>query len=149
MPLIAGTILPGGAVIDVMVGVSAARQRLLLANALPVPYPVAVRVLIDTGSSHSGFAGRVFEELRVAPVGKMPLLTPSTVQESPHECDVFDVSHSLVANGAAHPFGTSRVILADCWMEDEGMEGLIGRDILDRCNFLYFGRERSFTLGFA
>jgi hypothetical protein len=149
MPLITGPILPGGAVIDVRVGVSATRSRLLLANSLPVPYPVAVRVLIDTGSSHSGFAGRVFEELRIAPVGKMPLLTPSTVPESPHECDVFDVSLSLVANGAAHPFGTSRVMKADCWMEGEGMEGLIGRDILDRCTFMYYGKERCFSLGFA
>ena len=37
---------------------------------------------------------------------------------------------------------------ADCWHEDEGMEALIGRDILDHCFFQYLGPDRRFTLAF-
>ena len=149
MPLVTGPLLPGGAIIDVLVGVSGPRRALLEKHSFPVPHPVAVRVLIDTGSSHTGFAPRVFNELGISPVGTMHILTPSTLPHAPHECDLFDATLSLVANGAAHPFGGRRVVSADCWMESEGIEGLIGRDILDRCTFMYFGLEKAFSLGFV
>ncbi|MDB5310799.1 MAG: hypothetical protein JWO38_5001 [Gemmataceae bacterium] len=66
--------------------------------------------------------------------------------DSPHECDLFQVSLDLVAGGSRRPFGDLRAIVAECWMESEGIEGLIGRDVLAHCNFLYMGRERAFTL---
>jgi hypothetical protein len=52
----------------------------------------------------------------------------------------------MVAGGRACPFPDTYVMSADCWLEGEGIEGLIGRDILARCNFMYFGPEGGFNL---
>ena len=56
MPLLTGPLTPGGAIIDVLVGVSRPRLALLLKHQFPVPVPVHVRAVIDTGASVSGFA---------------------------------------------------------------------------------------------
>jgi hypothetical protein len=58
------------------------------------------------------------------------------------------VALAIVANGTAHPFPDSLVMVADCWYEGDAYEALIGRDILDHCNFQYLGPERQFQLAF-
>jgi hypothetical protein len=148
MPLINGQIVGGWAVVDVMVGVSDRRRSQLRKNQLPVPHPVHVRALIDTGSSISALAPRVFRELRIIPVTRSTVITPSTKHDAPHECNFYDVSLALVAGGSQHPFPESRVIEADCWHSDEGLDGLIGMDILCRCFLQFHGPERTFTLAF-
>jgi hypothetical protein len=148
MPYLTGPIVPAGAVIDVLVGVSRPRRILLEKHNFAIPQSVHVRALIDTGASVSGFAPRVFTALDVTPVAKTFVLTPSTPPNAPHECDLYHVSLSLVADGSAHQFPDSQVIAADCWLAGEGIEALIGRDILDRCFFQYVGLERKFTLAF-
>jgi len=90
----------------------------------------------------------VFTALDITPIAKTLILTPSTPPHAPHECDLYHVSLSLVADGSAHAFPESRGMAADCWLEGEGIEALIGRDILDRCFFQYIGLERKFTLAF-
>ncbi len=146
MPYINGPILPGGPVVDVLVGAPAAKAALLHKHGFPVPNPVPVRALIDTGASLSAFAPRVFSALDLNPIDQIPVLTPSTRPDAPHVCDRFLVSLSLVAEGRACPFPDTEVMAADCWLEDEGIEALVGRDILDRCFFQYLGPDHRFTL---
>lgn len=148
MPYLTGPIVPSGAVIDVLVGVSQPRRLLFAKHHFPIPEPVAVRAMIDTGASISGFQPGVFQSLDLTAVSTGLILTPSTLPDAPHECELFDVSLSLIAAGVAHPFPDSRVMAADCWLEGEGIDALIGRDILDRCFFQYVGLERKFTLAF-
>lgn len=148
MPLISGRIDRHGAVVDVLVGVSGPRQRMLRRHGFPIPQPIPVRAMIDTGSFVTGFAPRVFRSLGIGSVGTLAVFTPSTSPDAPHPAEAFDVTLSVVANGAAHPFTTARVIAADCWLPDEGVEGLVGRDLLDHCGFQYWGPERTFTLAF-
>jgi hypothetical protein len=90
----------------------------------------------------------VFVSLDLTPVGQVSILTPSTPSNAPPEADLFDVSLSLVAGGVTNPFPDTRVMAADCWHPDEGIEALLGRDILDRCFFRYMGPDRRFTLAF-
>ena len=58
------------------------------------------------------------------------------------------MSLGFVAGGRHHPFPDTHVIATDCWLPDEGIEALIGRDILDQCFFQYIGIERTFTIAF-
>lgn len=58
------------------------------------------------------------------------------------------MSLSLVAGGTAVRFPDSRVMEADCWRPDEGIEALIGMDLLTRCFFQLNGPEKWFTLAF-
>lgn len=104
--------------------------------------------MIDTGASVSGFAPRVFRELDLTPSDELAILTPSTLPDSPHACPLYQVSLAIVAEGRSCPFPDCDVIATDCWHPGEGIEGLIGRDILDRCFFQYIGQDRRFTLSF-
>lgn len=149
MAIVNGKITRDGPVIDVLIGVPKSRANLLAKNGFPVPPPIALRVIIDTGSHGSGFAPWVFEKLDLTPIGKITILTPSTRVEAPHECDEFHVSLSLVADGEPRPFGDRVVINPDCWHHREEIVGLIGRDILAHCNFFYFGKDREFKLAFG
>jgi hypothetical protein len=87
----------------------------------------------------------VFQALDITPVTRSTVITASN---TPHECDFYDVSLSLVANGSAHLFPDTRVMEADCWQPDEGVEAIIGMDILFSCNFQLLGPERQFILAF-
>jgi hypothetical protein len=148
MPYVTGNILPIGAVLDVLVGVPAVRAGLLRKHGFAIPTPVPVRALIDTGASLSAFTPRVFDALDLRPLDQIAVLTPSTKPDVPHIADWHQVSLSLVADGRECSFPDIHVMSADCWLESEGMEALIGRDILDRCFFQYFGLDRRFTLAF-
>lgn len=150
MPMTHGRLTAAGAVIDVMLGVGPMRERLLRKHSLRVPGPVPVRAVIDTGASISGFASRFFKELELPPVGIQRILTPSTTTDTPCECELFDVTIYLIANGQPHAFTNLRVIAAHGWhpAAEEGVEALIGRDLLDQGTFYYYGKERTFTFGF-
>jgi hypothetical protein len=148
MPIVSDKIGPSGAVIDILLEVSHPRRRLLERSGVAIPPAVHVRALIDTGANISGFTPRVFTELDVTPVDKIAVMTPSTSPDSPHQANLYDVSLSVVAGGRANPIADFRVMEADCWLAGEGVEALIGRDILERCFFQYRGPDRAFTLAF-
>ena len=90
----------------------------------------------------------MFTALDLRPLDQIAVLTPSTKPDAPHLADWHQVSLSLVAEGRECPFPDTHVMSADCWLEGEGMEALIGRDILDRCFFQYLGLDRKYTLAF-
>ncbi|HEY1381278.1 MAG TPA: hypothetical protein VGF55_31045 [Gemmataceae bacterium] len=148
MPYLTGRLTPIGAVVDVLIGVSTQRKKLLVKNGLPVPNPSHVRSLIDTGATVSGFASRVFRELGLTPATRINVLTPSTPHDAPHLCAFYDVSLQLVAEGRPHQFLESRVMAADCWPPGDRIEGLLGLDILNHCFFQFVGKDRTFTFAF-
>ena len=148
MPLVSGPITPHGAIIDILSGVRQTRMHFLEAKGLPVPEPVPVRAVIDTGAAISGITSKVFCLLNIEPVAKIHVVTPSTPIDEPHECDQYFIGLSLVADGRSHYLADLRVMETSAWLPDEGFEALIGRDILQQCFFQYIGQERKFTLAF-
>ncbi len=148
MPIVAGPLTDGGAIIDLQVGVSRSRQQLLIKNGFVIPQPVPLRVLIDTGSSVTGFLKDVFQTLDIQPFWKTAILTSSTPSHQPHECNLFHVAISIFANGSVHEFSDHKVIETESFHPKEGIQGIVGRDLLSRCNFLYLGQERKFTFAF-
>lgn len=149
MPLLTGRITRSGAVIDALVGVTATRRELLLRNGFTVPEPVAVQAPIDTGASVSGCSPIVFRQLDLRPVEDISVLTPSTSPDAPHLTGLFRVSWSLVAGGQIYPFSSwLDVILTDGFHPSEGIQALIGRDILARCAFEYWGPDSRFQFSF-
>jgi hypothetical protein len=148
MPIITGRLAPTGAMIDLLVGVSNRRAQLLRKHKMKVPDYVRLRVLIDTGATVSGFSPSTFEYLELQPVTRTGVLTPANTPGQLHQADFFDVGNYLVAGGRENQFGDFRVMAADCWLKGEGIEGLIGWDILNRCFLQCHGLERTFTLSF-
>jgi hypothetical protein len=148
MSLVTGTLTPDGAVVDLLVGVSANRRQRLVSVGFAVPTPVALRAQIDTGSFVTGMLPAVFDQLGIQPFRVVAVRTPSTTPGNPFHCEQFDVSLALVS-------GMDRVELPSVWViaspdfqPHEGVQAIIGRDVLDRCVFTYAGPHRSFTLAF-
>ncbi len=149
MPIITGSITRHGAVVDSFIGVTTTRRGLLTRNGFTVPPPLPIRALIDTGASVSGCSPKVFERLDLRPVTDIHILTPSTKPDAPHLCGLYRVSWSLVAEGTVHLFAPALdVIVADGFHPDEGIDALIGRDILSRCAFQYWGTSSQFLFSF-
>ncbi len=142
-----GPIGEAGAVTDVLVGVSRRFADACRRAGQPVPDAVHVRALIDTGAGVSGFSPRVFDCLGLRPIHLTPILTPSTPADEPHICEAFETTLAIVQNGRAHALpGVTQTIKMLGWNLADGVEGLIGRDVLAHGSFMYYGRDGTFTL---
>lgn len=148
MPTLTGEINDHGAVICVLVSVPTVRRELLQRLQMSVPPPVSVRAQIDTGSHVTGYSREVFTALELSPFGRTPLRTPSTRPGEPFYADQYEVTLSFVSGMDQYPFPTARVIASDDFQQGEEVEAIIGRDILNRCNFQYLGTARRFELFF-
>lgn len=148
MPTITGEISDYGAVICVLVGVPTLRRQVLQRLQMIVPSEITVRALIDTGSHVTGFSREVFTALELGPFGRTPLRTPSTRPGEPFYADQYEVSLSFVSGMDCYPFPTIRAIASDDFQRGDEVEAIIGRDILNRCNFQYLGFAGQFNLFF-
>jgi hypothetical protein len=146
MPYVTGSILPGGVIIDVVIGVSEGRQKVLANVGFPVPARKTIRAVIDTGSGVSGIDPRVLQALDLKPVGDMQINTPST-SHTPHPCGEYLVSLSLLQSNQELHLPTFSVIDA-VFQPDENIQALLGRDVLDHCLFIYDGQRQAFALAF-
>jgi hypothetical protein len=148
MPIITGDITNDGAIIVVQVGVSHRKQALLEKAGFKVPPAETARAQLDTGAAMSGFMSRVFSALDLRPFTQRPVRTPSTTPDNPHMCDWYDVSVTLVSGMTRHVLPSVLVIASDDFGQDEEVQAIIGRDILNRCNLQYWGPTRKFQLSF-
>ena len=89
-----------------------------------------------------------FDRLGIEPFAVISIRTPSTRRGEPHRCDQFDVSISLVANANTFVIPSVHAIASDDFSPAEQVHAIIGRDILDRCVFEYFGPHKQFRLCF-
>jgi len=149
MPLMTGDITEHGAVISVLVGVSRNRRAVLEKHGMPVPKAVAVRAQLDTGSFITGFTTAVFQQLGIGHIQVIRIRTPSTTPDQPCDCFVFDVVLALVSGMDQTPLSVHAIASDDFDRERDGdVNGIIGRDVLDRCNFTYLGPDKRFSLAY-
>lgn len=148
MPILSGSLEPAGAIVDVLVSPSRVRVSLLKKHSLPIPKPVHIRALLDTGSFLSGFHPRVFQILDLQPHDEIEICTPSTVAGASYRVERYRVNLAFVAEGRTCPMPDCFVFATDSWRPGEGVEALLGMDILGLCYFQLMGPDRRFTLAF-
>jgi predicted aspartyl protease len=141
-------ISPQGPIPDVAIGVSEGRRAALTAAGQPIPAFLPIRVLIDTGASCSCIDPSIITQLNITPTSVVPILTPSTSNTAVDK-DQYDVSLVLVQTsvGAIRTFNSVPVVEAHLFA-GQGIHGLIGRDILEKCLLIYDGQTKIFTLSF-
>ena len=146
MPYITSQLGSGGApLIDLMVSVSEPRQAALIAAGLPVAPPVTVRGLIDTGASGTCIDNTVLASLSLNPTGKTLIHTPSTAGTA-HTVNQFDVS--LIFPLPRLNWRIKALAVMESHLRNQGIQALIGRDVLNDAIFTYNGASQIFTLGF-
>ncbi|MBX9638490.1 MAG: retropepsin-like domain-containing protein [Mycobacteriaceae bacterium] len=104
-----------------------------------MPSPVPVRLLIDTGSSHTILSAAVVAAMGITPTN---LLEMYQAGKPPASTEMHDVSIDIFAGLVV--FETVHV--ATCEPFGGPYDGLLGRDILDVCAFTYFGAPKLFCL---
>lgn len=134
-----------GPVLELSVSVSRARRYALTRFGSSIPEPVRVRALIDTGATFSCLDTSVFARLNISSKGTVPTLTPGTG-------DVFqllnryDVDLEALASREQNLFLFTDFPVLEASLAAQGIHALIGRDILNRCLFLFDGPNVTFSL---
>jgi hypothetical protein len=143
VPHLTLAVSPGGPLIDLFVGVSAPRQAALQKAGQTVPPPVRARFMIDTGASNTVIDPAILNQLNLSPTGVTSVHTPST-GNVPHQVQQYDISLLI-----AHPTITRHfhaLPVSECLLKVQGFDGLLGRDILRECLFIYTGPDNAFIL---
>ena len=145
MPHLNQQIAAGGPLIDLLVSVSSPRRDALTKAGLPVPNPVSLRALIDTGASGTCIDPTIIQQLGMPPSGSTLIHTPST-SGAPHPCNQYDVSLIFVHPKITFTFHALPVV--ETSLASQGIQGLLGRDVLAECLFIYDGASGNYTLAF-
>lgn len=139
MPHLTGRYGASGAIIDVWVGVSAPRRRLLVSQNKEVPPATRLSLLIDTGADTTMVNEQTMRSLQIPPRGVRSVVG-STTDINPTACDTHDVELSIVTPGEQPLILPAIEVLARPFLT-VSIDGLLGRDVLDTLN-LSIGRGR-------
>jgi hypothetical protein len=139
-----------GPVCTAYVGVSAERAGALLTAGQPLPEPIVVRALVDTGASQTNVAESLLTQLGIVIKDVVPVSTASTVGDTLHSANQYDAS-LIVPGPPENPVPLilpSIPVLGFNPPGSHGFQALIGRDILNRCVLIYNGSTRLITLSY-
>lgn len=137
---------PSGPLLIVYIGVSGARQQAMAAAGLTPALPMVANLLIDTGASHTAIDNKFVAGLGLQATGSVSIHTPSTgaVAQTVDTYDVGIVVHGIA--GATHVLPVHSVMACD--FSSQGIDGLLGRDILASSRLIYSGPDNQFFLSF-
>jgi Aspartyl protease len=117
-----------------------------MANAgLTVPEPIIVDLLVDTGASCTVLDQTAIYPLGLVPTGETRVHTPTTGSGSESRFQ-YDVSLVLFHLDNSRLFQSLPVIATD--LSRQGIGGLLGRDVLEKCLLVYDGSAQAFSLAF-
>ena len=147
MPLIHRPLTDGAPIVSVFIGVSGPRQQALIASGLPVPDLVRMELLIDTGASSCLLDQTAIAPLGLVPTGVTTVHTPSTDAAAPHFCNQYDVSLILPAPEGP-PLVLEALPILEGAFRHQGIDGLLGRDVLGLCTLVYNAPAGGYTLAY-
>ncbi len=148
MPHFTRQIDANGPILNVMVGVSQARSSALLVVGEVVPSPVLGKGLVDTGASCTCIDPDLMLALGITPSGKATMATPSTGTDVV-TVDQYDVSLAIYSTTTEPSYGIPNLPIIESELRTkQGLDLLIGRDVLSQCILHYNGQTGLYTLAF-
>lgn len=147
MPTITLSIEAGGPIITASVHVSQPRFKALTGAGQAPPPAVHGRFLIDTGASHTCVDPDLIAPLALPQIGTVAISTPSTngVQ---HFCQQFDCALFIPNSTGAILHWVPAMPIMATHLKSQGIDGLIGRDVLKNCTLTYIGSSGLMSLSF-
>jgi predicted aspartyl protease len=123
--------------VPLTISVTEAARAALVADNKPVPAPIPLTALVDTGAGASVITRGIAQKLGLQPVGVTNVHTPS-------DANVPMPTYAIrLVLGNVIVFETT-AIEAD--LQAQGIEALIGRDVLSSAVFIYTGYAGEFTI---
>jgi hypothetical protein len=143
MPLLSLPSGPDGYVVEVMVGLKGSALAALQATGQAIPPPLRAQGVIDTGTNVTCVASAVLQQLGVSGVA------PGTTQTvgGSHSVQLFEVSFSIVGPSGV-VFTEPQLTVMEMTQPPEGVDVLVGRDVLSAGLLLGDGPGLRFTLAF-
>jgi hypothetical protein len=123
-----------------MVGVKGQTAASLIAAGQPVPRPLLIRALIDTGTDITAIAASVLTQLGLSPVQQHTTQTVS----GPVSVQLFEVSLSLPP--ASPLLVLDRLLVMQLPTPLTGIDSLLGLDVVDRLLLILDGPRREMTV---
>jgi Aspartyl protease len=145
MPILTLPIAVEGPLVEVLVGLTPADLRALRQAGQTPPPEQRLRALIDTGASQSCIDFGCVTALGLVPAGQLSLLIPS-VGGGSQTYDLHTVSVTLLHPQANYYLPVVDVVAAN--RASQGVEMLLGRDVLKYCTLFYDGPANTFSLAF-
>jgi hypothetical protein len=128
-----------GPLFQLQIGVPRAVEDAMKAAGDPIPTPVTVQAMIDTGASLTIVRAGICAALGLHPVGVVNIGTASAASVPAEQFSV-----RLAFPNAVEGMG----VVTEAPMPVPGCQALIGRDILSKAVFIYIGYADLFTLSF-
>ncbi|MCB1532610.1 MAG: aspartyl protease family protein [Alphaproteobacteria bacterium] len=125
---------------------STQRRKALVEAGQPVPDPVPANLLVDTGATSTCIDEEIINKLAIGPTGNTLVNTPST-GSTPHQMNTYDIA--MIIQGDGTPFVMPALPVVECNFEAQGIDGLLGRDVLSRCHMTYGGNSKIMLLTFV
>lgn len=128
-----------GAIVGAAVGLSNQQRSELLRLGRPVPPPARLRLLVDTGASHSLVPEATLQAMGIAVIDVVRMASATTGDDSTETCCIYPV-HLVIGDPA-----TANVLRFDALpisarpFARKGYEGLLGRDVLQRLQMSWVG----------
>jgi hypothetical protein len=141
VPIISGSLTRDGAAIDLLIGLP--DSAMVAMGARP---PIPLRGLIDTGAGATAVSRHLLHRLGLPPRDSIEIRCPFG---PPQTTNRFWIKIAFVSGGTVVEFGEILVLAADCFDEGEEHQVLIGRDVLNYCNFQYLGPDKKFTFAYS
>jgi len=129
-----------GPIIEALsVAVGSPVEEALRAAKQPIPTPVQLVGMIDTGATGTVIQDGIAAKLRLQPVGTVYINTPSSANVLCYRYTVrFLFPNNVVVDS----------IVIEAPLQGQPIQCLIGRDILAHGVFVYIGYMNQFTLSF-
>lgn len=140
-----------GPIVLAYVKVSAEREKALNAAGKPIPQPVQIRALLDTGASQTNVTESILTaQLELIEKNVVQVGTASTNGDQLHPTRQYDAGIIIPgSNESPIPLVRHSIpVLGFTPHSASGFQALIGRDILGNCVLVYNGSISQFTLAF-
>lgn len=130
-----------GPLVDVWVGVSYPNRAALTAAGLDYPPDVSCSFIVDTGADSSMVSTQTLRALRIPPRGSRTILTATGTED----CDTCPVSLRLRSVGDPG-FEVRAIEVVARSLLNLSIDGILGRDFLDRVRLRIDGPSRRFEI---
>ena len=127
-------------------GPSIPRQEAMKQAGQTIPAMKRGFFLVDTGASCTCIDNNLMAGLGITPTGATNIQTPST-NGGAHVCNLYDVM-LYIPNQSSGGHLIEAMPIVEAGLSSQGIDGLIGRDVLNGCTLIYNGTAQLLTLAY-